>query len=223
MRIQYLGHSAVYIETGSHRLIIDPFIEGNALCPVPLEELLARDLTHVLITHAHGDHWGNALDFARRGAVVVGTAEIAGYAQQNGVQAHAMNIGGRWQFEWGSVRLTPAWHSSSFPDGTYGGMPTGMVLEVEGQRIYHAGDTARFSDMRLIGDLDLDLAFLPIGDNFTMGVHDAAESLHDLRPDLTVPVHYNTFPPIRTDPQEFVSAAELRGFAARVVQPGDWL
>ena len=117
------------------------------------------DVTHLLLSHAHGDHWGNTMDFARAGAEVIGPAEIAGYASRQGAhRTVGMSIGGTLRRAWGSVRLTPAWHSSSFPDGTYGGMPTGLVVEFGRKRFYHAGDTCLFSDMRLIGDLGLDLA-----------------------------------------------------------------
>ncbi|MFD1731335.1 metal-dependent hydrolase [Deinococcus malanensis] len=150
----------------------------------------------MLISHAHGDHWGNALDFGRAGIPVIGTAEIGGYAQQHGAaQAVGMNIGGTYRAEWGSVTLTPAWHSSSFPDGTYGGMPTGLVVEMGDKRLYHAGDTCLFSDMRLIGDRGLDAAILPIGDHFTMGPEEAARCLELLRPRVAIPMHYATFPP----------------------------
>lgn len=221
MRIEFLGHSCLYIETGSHRLLIDPFIQGNPACPVTLEELKARNITHVLVTHAHGDHWGNTLDFATEGAQVIGIVEVTGYAARHGASSiHGMNIGGRFAFEWGSVMLTPAWHSSSFPDGTYGGFPTGLVLTIEGKKIYHAGDTTRFREMEWIGDLGLDLAFLPIGDNFTMDLHEAAKCLPLLRPKLTVPVHYNTFPVVNADPTLFVAEAESLGYKVQIMSSG---
>ena len=224
MRMQYLGHSVFYLEVGEHRLLIDPFIEGNPLCPFSLKELLERGISDVLITHAHGDHSSNALDFAKRGAQIISTFEIANYLGAHGAEhAVGLGIGGRGHFPWGSVLLTPAWHYSSFPDGTYGGMPTGLVLEIEGQRIYHAGDTARFGDMHLIGELGLDIALLPIGDHFTMGIADAVESLNLLRPKLAVPIHYNTFPPIAQDPAEFERSAHLHGFHAVAVKPGGWV
>ncbi len=176
----------------------------------------------MLVSHAHGDHWGNALDFGKAGVPIVATAEIAGYAGAHGAtNAVGMNIGGTYRADWGSVTLTPAWHSSSFPDGTYGGMPTGLVIEFGGQRLYFAGDTALFSDMRLIGDRGLDLAFLPIGDHYTMGPEEAARTLELLRPRVAIPMHYGTFPVLTGDPQVFRAGAERQGVEARVLQPGD--
>lgn len=205
MKLTYLGHSAVLLEADGHRVVVDPFISGNPVCPVGLDEIEAD---FVVVTHAHGDHWGDALDLTLRGAVLISTAEIADYAGVRGAKgARAMNIGGRAAFPFGTVRFTPAWHSSSFPDGTYGGMPMGAVLEIGGRRVYHAGDTALFSDMELVGDLGLDLALLPIGDNFTMGPEDALAALDLLRPKTVVPIHYNTFDIIRQDGPGFAARA----------------
>ncbi|AFZ66640.1 metal-dependent hydrolase [Deinococcus peraridilitoris] len=222
MRITYYGQSAFLLEIGEHTVLIDPFIQGNPRCPVSLEELLGRSVGAVLVTHAHGDHWGNTLDFARAGALVVGTAEIGNYAQKNGAERVApANIGGTVRLPWGSVYLTPAWHSSSFPDGTYGGMPTGLVIEAEGKRLYHAGDTCLFGDMRLIGERGLDLAMLPVGDSYTMGPEEAARCLDLLQPRHAVPMHYATFPPLFGDPEVFAQGARERGVEPHVLQPGE--
>ena len=132
-----------------------------------------------------------------------------------------MNIGGKLKAAWGSLKLTPAWHSSSFPDGTYGGMPTGMILEFGGMKIYHAGDTALFSDMGLIGKHGIDLACLPIGDHFTMGPDDALQALELIRPKAVLPIHYNTFPPIMQDGEAFVARARLLGVEGRALKPGE--
>ena len=224
MRITYYGHSTFLLELEGHKVIIDPFIQGNPQCPVSLDEVLSLGISTVLITHAHGDHWGNALDIAKTGAQIVGTAEIGYYAQANGAEnAIPANIGGTVTFAWGSVTFTPAWHSSSFPDGTYGGMPTGLVIEAEGRRVYHAGDTSLFTDMQLIGERRLDLALLPVGDHFTMGPVEAARALDFLTPRLAVPMHYGTFPPLTGDPQVFASGARERGVDARVLSPGEYL
>ncbi|GGK24719.1 UPF0173 metal-dependent hydrolase [Deinococcus malanensis] len=222
MQIRFLGQSAFLLQAGNHRVLIDPFLQGNPLCPVTLDEALSWQVDAVLISHAHGDHWGNALDFGRAGIPVIGTAEIGGYAQQHGAaQAVGMNIGGTYRAEWGSVTLTPAWHSSSFPDGTYGGMPTGLVVEMGDKRLYHAGDTCLFSDMRLIGDRGLDAAILPIGDHFTMGPEEAARCLELLRPRVAIPMHYATFPPLTGDPQVFAREGQAQGVDVRVLSPGD--
>ena len=219
MNIQYLGHSCVLIETGSHRVIVDPFVSGNPLCPVGVDDLQPD---FVVLTHAHGDHWGDTLEFARRGAFVISTFEIVTYAQrQDGaVQGRPMNNGGSAQFEFGRVTFTNAWHSSSFPDGTYGGSPMGVILEIEGKRVHHAGDTALFSDLKLVGDRGLDLSFVPIGDNFTMGPDDALEAVRLLRPKAVVPVHYNTFDLIRQDGDAFADRASALGFAGHALAPG---
>ncbi|HWG84680.1 MAG TPA: metal-dependent hydrolase [Deinococcales bacterium] len=221
MKISFLGHSAVLIESGGHRVIIDPFLTGNPAAAASAAEVEAD---FVVITHAHGDHWGDAMALAKRGATIVSTAEIAGYAQAQGAeQARAMNIGGQARLPFGTVKFTPAWHSSSFPDGTYGGMPMGVILEVDGKRIYHAGDTALFSDMSLIGAAGLDLALLPIGDNFTMGPADALRALELLTPKAIVPIHYDTFPLIAQDGPAFVARAAEKGFTGRALRPGESL
>src|SRR5690606_32103608 len=164
MKLRYLGHSAVQLQAGGVEVLIDPFISGNPHAPVALAEV-APD--YIVITHAHGDHWGDTEALAEEhGAKVVGSAEIADYAAARGLDSHGMNVGGSWDFGPFRVKFTPAWHSNSFPDGTYGGMPMGAVLEIGGKRVYHAGDTALFSDMKLIGRGGLDLAMLPIGGNF---------------------------------------------------------
>lgn len=222
MQIRFLGHSAFLLQSGEHRLLIDPFIQGNPSCPVTLAEALGWEVSAVLISHAHGDHWGDALEFGRAGVPVIGTAEIGGYAQKHGARhAVAMNIGGTYRADWGSLTLTPAWHSSSFPDGTYGGMPTGLLIELGGQRLYFAGDTSLFSDMRLIGDRSLDAALLPVGDHFTMGPEEAARCLELLRPRVAVPMHYGTFPPLTGDPQVFARAGQALGVDVRVLGPGE--
>lgn len=222
MQLRFLGQSAFLLTSGDHRVLIDPFIEGNPMSPVTLEEALEWNVDAVLISHAHGDHWGNALDFGRAGVPIIGTAEIGGYAAAQGAEnAVGMNIGGTYRTDWGSVTLTPAWHSSSFPDGTYGGMPTGLVVEMDGVRVYHAGDTCLFGDMRLIGDRGLDAALLPVGDHYTMGPEEAARALELLRPRVAIPMHYGTFPPLVGDPQVFAREGQGRGVDVRVLSPGE--
>ncbi len=216
MKLTFLGHSCVQIETNGVSIVIDPFIQGNPACPVALDDVRAD---YVIVTHAHGDHWGNTVDLGKRGATVVGIVEIAARAGKEGVKAVGLNQGGTAHLPWGGVRLTPAWHSSSFPDGGYGGMPCGVVLELEGKRIYHSGDTALFSDMSLIGNLKLDHAFLCIGDFFTMGPADALEAVKLLRPGSVTPMHFNTFPPIQQDGQAFCRAAEALGVKGVLLEP----
>ncbi|HEX7003072.1 MAG TPA: metal-dependent hydrolase [Trueperaceae bacterium] len=219
MRLTYLGHSAVHVETGDYSLLIDPFISGNPLASVDVDELTPD---YILITHAHGDHVGDAVRIAKRsGATVVGMVEICRALKPQGVGTHGMNIGGFFGFPFGRVKLTPAWHSSSFDDGRYGGMPTGIVLEAEGKRVYHAGDTGLFGDMQLIGSLGLDLAFLPIGGNYTMGPEEALEAAKLLRAERVVPIHYDTFDLICQDPQAFARSVTAAGAGECLpLQPG---
>ena len=219
MKITFLGHSTLYIETNDHRIVIDPFIAGNPVCPLGVADL---EPDFVVVTHAHGDHWGNTMEYAKRGALVISSAEIVGYAQKQdgGVKGRGMNNGGRASFSFGAVKFTNAWHSSSFPDGSYGGLAMGVILEIEGKRIYHAGDTALFSDMKLIGAGGLDLAFVPIGDNFTMGPDDALSALELLRPKAVVPIHYNTFDLLKQDGDAFVARAEAVGVRGHALKPG---
>ncbi|MEX2542474.1 MAG: metal-dependent hydrolase [Trueperaceae bacterium] len=219
MRLTYLGHSAVLIETSGHRLLIDPFLTGNDRASASAEELTAD---YILLSHAHGDHVGDTESIARRsGSTVVATVEICNHLAKQGLNVFGMNIGGSHEFPFGRVKLTPAWHSSSFGDGTYGGMPSGMVIEAGGKRIYHAGDTALFGDMELIGAGGLDLAFLPIGGNFTMDPQDAAQAAALLSASRVVPIHYDTFEVIRQDPHEFRRAVEaVDAGECLIMEPG---
>ncbi|TFU18102.1 metal-dependent hydrolase [Thermus tengchongensis] len=217
LEIRYLGHSAVWLSDGKTKVVIDPFLTGNPMAPVGVGEVQA-DL--ILVTHAHGDHFGDAVALSKKGGTVVSTFEIATYAEKHGAKAVPMNIGGTYRFPGGWLKWFPAWHSSSFPDGTYGGMPMGVVVELGGKRVYHAGDTALFSDMRLIGELGLDLAFLPIGDHFTMGPEDALKALELLRPKKVVPIHYNTFPPIQQDGEAFAERTKEKGVEGYALKPG---
>ncbi len=225
MKITYFGHSALQIETGSSTLLFDPFISGN---PLAENIVAATDLQPdvVLLTHAHGDHWGDTLEILRRtGALLVANFEITSYAERHGhTNVQPLNTGGAWQFDWGLVKQTYARHSSSFPDGTYGGNPNGYLLHIAGRCIYNAGDTCPFAEMAWIGeDNSVDLALLPIGDCFTMGPADAVRAAEMIRPRLTVPLHYNTFPLIQVDTADWAARMRKAGFAARVVDPGETL
>jgi len=224
-KLTYYGHSAWKITDSAHRVLIDPFITGNPYVGLqPDNDEFACDF--IIVTHGHGDHLGDTVPLARRHkATVISNHEICQYCQRKSVQAHAMHVGGAHEFPFGRVKLTPALHGSSIEDneGTHeGGNPVGVVLSVDGKTIYHAGDTGVFSDMRLIGELDpLDVALLPIGDNFTMGPRDAAMAAEMLHARLTVPMHYSTFPVIEQNPEAFVKELESRGLAACVVHPGE--
>lgn len=226
MKLTYFGHSAFQIETNGTTLLFDPFITGN---PHAEGVVSADDLQPdvILLTHAHGDHWGDTPTLLQRtGALLVGNHEIVTYAQSNhGHDAvHGMNTGGAWRFDWGRVTMTYARHSSSFPDGTYGGNPGGYVLEIEGKTVYAAGDTNRFAEMAYLGeDFDIDLALLPIGDNYTMGPEEAVKAAQMLRPKLAVPLHYGTFPPLVGDPQAFKRLMAEAGMEVRVLGAGETL
>lgn len=194
----WLGHSAFSMEIDGHKIVIDPFLTGNPLAASTPDQLEAE---LILLSHAHGDHLGDTIAIAKRtGATVVSNAEIANWAQKQGVKSHGQNSGGGWDYGFVHVKQTIAFHSSSFPDGAYGGNPNGFVLTSKNrQRIYFAGDTALFSDMQLIGEAGIDVAFLPIGDNFTMGPDDALQAVKLIRPKFVVPMHYNTFETLIVD------------------------
>lgn len=219
MELKYLGHSGFYLSDGKTKVIVDPFLTQNPLSGARVEELEA-DL--LFISHAHSDHMTeDGLTLSEKGATLVSTPEIAGYTERQGAKTFGANIGGTFRFPGGWVKFFPAWHSSSFADGTYGGMPMGMVIELDGFRVYHAGDTALFSDMKLVGDHAIDLALLPIGDNFTMGPEDALKALELIRPRYVIPIHYNTFPLIQQDGAAFAQAAESQGVQGKALKPGE--
>lgn len=220
MKISYHGHSVVYIETDTHNILVDPFITGNPTCDLDADTI---DPNVIILTHGHNDHVGDTVAIAERtGAQVIALNELAVYLGQQGIEAHGMNIGGGYQFDFGHVKYTQAFHSSSYEeeDGTfiYTGMPGGFLLTIDDKTIYHAGDTALFSDLKLIGDLhDIDLAFLPIGDNFTMGPADALIAAEWVKAKKVVPVHYNTFPVIEQDGKAFAEQVKPgKGIALEV-------
>lgn len=219
MKLTFLGHSGLLLDIGQ-QVAIDPFLTGNPVATKRAEELLPA---YILLTHAHGDHYGDTESIAKRtGATVVASFEVVSYLGRQGISGHAMNIGGSFTFPFGKVTYTPAWHSNSLPDGSYAGMPSGVVLEAEGKRLYHAGDTALFGDMALIGKKALDVALLPIGDNYTMGPEDALEAVRLLRPKVVIPIHYNTFELIRQDAQAFKAAVEAQTDSQVVaLKPGE--
>ena len=185
----------------------------------------AKDLTAeiILLTHAHGDHVGDSVEIAKRtGALVVCNFEMGDWFMTHGVEnVFQGNPGGTFSNDWISAKWTIAFHSSSFPDGTYGGQPNGFVIRGGGATIYHAGDTCLFSDMRLIGDEGLDLALLPIGDCFTMGIDDSIKAVKLLNPKRVSPMHFNTFPPIEQDPQAWAARVESETDAEAIVLEPD--
>ena len=220
-KLTYFSHAAVMIENKEHCLLIDPYITGNPNAPIKANDL---NPDFILVTHGHADHLGDTISIAKRtGATVVAPYELAVYCNQKGVEnIHPMHIGGAAKFPFGRVKLTQALHGSASPEGTYTGNPCGFVITIDGKNVYHAGDTGLFKDMELIKDLDpLDIALLPIGGNFTMDVSDAVIALYMLKPKLGIPIHYNTFPQIQTNPEEFVKLAEEKGLNAKILQFGE--
>lgn len=220
MKVSFHGHSVVSVVTNAGtKIIIDPFITGNPVC-----DLNATSFTPdvILVTHAHSDHLGDTIKLAKRSnALVVSTVEIADYLAGLGLKTHGMQPGGAHTFEFGKLKLTQAIHGSSIEIDLRPftlGLASGILFTVDEKTIYHAGDTALFSDMKLIGESnEIDLAFIPIGDNFTMGPDDAALAAKWLQAKQVIPIHYNTFPLIEQDPQRYVAMlAEDVGYVPEI-------
>lgn len=221
MKLRYFSHSAFQITTQDNtRILIDPFLDGNPTSPVRADEVEA-DV--ILLTHGHGDHFGDTLSIAERcGALCICENELASYIASKGLNAHNMHIGGGYDFDFGRVKLTQALHSSTTPDNACHGSATGLLIGIEDKLIYHTGDTGLFSDLKLIGDLNsVDLMMVPIGDNFTMGIDDAVRAVEFVNPGLVIPMHYNTFPVIEADPFEFRDKVRARGVDCRVMAFGE--
>ena len=221
MKLKYFSHSAFQITTkGGKRILIDPFLDGNPTSPVKAADVEAD---YIVLTHAHGDHLGDAFSIADRcSSMFICVNELAEYCKSKGYSAHNMHIGGGYNFDFGRVKFTIAHHGSMTPDNTYGGEPAGVIISADGKNVYHTGDTGLFYDMKLIGEMTpVDYMLLPIGDNFTMGITDAVKAAELVSPKVAIPMHYNTFPVIEADPEEFNKLAEAKGINSRVMKFGE--
>jgi L-ascorbate metabolism protein UlaG (beta-lactamase superfamily) len=223
-RVRWLGHACLLLETGGKNVLIDPFLTDN---PVAAEKPGTVPADFILVSHGHGDHVGDTVAIAKRtGATVVANYEICEWLKKQGLEkVHGQQHGGGFGYDFGRVKLTLAFHGSVLPDGTYGGNPCGFLITTnDGKKIYDAADTGLFGDMRLIGEERLDLAILPIGDNFTMGPDDAVRAVTMLQPRKVVPIHYNTWPLIAQDAAAWAKRLRTETKAEPVVlKPGEWL
>ncbi len=223
-RMHWLGHSCLLFETDAGHVLVDPFLTGN---PKAAQDAATVPADFILVSHGHSDHVGDTVAIAQRtGATVIANFEIANWFGKHGVKkVHGMQHGGSYTFPFGRVKFTLAFHGSALPDGSYGGNPCGFLLTfADGKRVYDAADTGLFGDMQLIGDEGIDLAILPIGDNFTMGPEDALRAVQLLRPKRVLPIHYDTFPLIAQDAQAFArTVQQATGVPVSVLQPGESL
>lgn len=225
MKLSFHGQSTIYFEANGKKVIVDPFVTGNGQSDLDASTL---KVDYIILTHGHGDHFGDTIELANRNhATVIGSAELGDYltTYHNVENVRPMNIGGKAEFDFGNVKFVQAFHSSSLTDENgvpvYLGMPMGLILEIEGKTIYHTGDTGLFSDMKLIADRHpVDVCFIPIGDNFTMGIDDASYAINSfIKPKISVPIHYDTFELIEQDPNKFKEAVSVG--EVQILKPGE--
>lgn len=220
IKLTWYGHAALDIETGGYHILVDPFLKGNPTASISAEQAPAD---FILISHGHGDHVGDSVAIAKRtGALVISNFEIASWIEKKGVKAHGQHLGGGYNHPFGYLKLTLALHGSALPDGSYGGNPAGFLLtSLEGKKVYLAQDTGLFGDMRLIGEEGIDLAVLPIGDNFTMGPGDALRAVKLIQPRHVIPIHYDTFDLITQDVESWARQVEKEtDTKVHVLRPG---
>lgn len=223
-RMRWLGHAALHFEHAGTHVLIDPFLTGNPKAAANAGEVPAD---FILVSHGHGDHIGDTIDIAKRtGATIVANYEIYEWLTKKGLaKVHGMQHGGGFNFPFGRVKLTLAFHGSILPDGSYGGNPCGFLIRFgDGKTVYDAADTGLFGDMKLIGEEGIDLAILPIGDNYTMGPDDAIRAIKMLSPKRVVPIHYDTFDVIKQDAGAWASRVKQETSATpQVMKPGEWI
>lgn len=221
MKLKYFSHSAFQITTKNNvSILIDPFLDDNPTSPVKSKDVSAD---YIILTHGHGDHLGDAFKIAKRcKSTFICVNELANYCIENGFKAHNMHIGGGHDFDFGRIKFTIAHHGSKTPDNQYAGEPAGVILSIENKNIYHTGDTGLFYDMKLIAEMTpIDYLLLPIGDNFTMGITDAAKAAELVNPKFAIPMHYNTFPVIKADPNHFKKSVEAKGISCKILNYGE--
>ena len=218
--LEYIGHSAFYIKTENAEILLDPFIIGN---PTANFNINNHQISDILLTHAHADHLGDAIPISRsQKAQITATFELANYCAKQGAKVNPINLGGKITFDWGDAWFVPAKHSSSTPDGAYAGDAAGIILNIDGLKIYHAGDTALSAEMNLIKDIyKPQIALLPIGGHFTMGIEEAAIASKILGVEKVIPMHYNTFPTINADVNAFKYKVETYGIEAIILKAGE--
>jgi len=226
MLLTYYGHSAVLLSDGKHTVIVDPYISGNPVAPVKSSEVPKVD--YILVTHGHADHFGDAVALGKRdGATIICTWELKNYFEAKGLKVHSLSTGGGHDFPFGRVKATIAFHGCGGDADADGitlppNSPVGYVITIGKKNIYHAGDTALFSDMKLIGErYKIDCACVPIGDNFTMGPDDAALAVDFVKAERVVPIHYDTWDVIHVDTRIFQYKIEKQGRKAYCLKPGE--
>lgn len=221
-KLTWYGHAALGLETGGYKLVVDPFLEGNPSASIAPE---AVEADFILISHGHGDHVSDMIPIAKRtGAMVISNFEIITWCEQQGLKnVHAQHIGGGHKHPFGYLKLTLALHGSALPDGSDGGNPCGFLLTTnDGKKVYLAQDTGLFGDMKLIGEEGLDLAVVPIGDNYTMGPDDALRAVKFLEPKVVIPIHYNTWDLIAQDENAWAERVQKETKTRPVIlKPGE--
>jgi L-ascorbate metabolism protein UlaG (beta-lactamase superfamily) len=221
LKFTWYGHAALGLETDGYKVIVDPFFTGNPAASIAAD---AVEADFLLVSHGHGDHVGDSVAIAKRtDALVISVNEIAVWFGNQGIEAHGQHIGGGFKYPFGYLKLTLALHGSELPDGSSGGNPCGFLLTTnDGKKVYLAQDTGLFGDMKLIGEEGIDLAVLPIGDNFTMGPDDALRAVRLIQPKVVIPIHYNTWGLIAQDASAWAERVQKETLTKAVVlKPGE--